>query len=288
MPMASTRPGMRDWPTAIRVADNQLRAHAGAAKAIHALVDDSKVGVAIDVNQVAPATDSELDRIARRAVEFRSRRVVPRSAVRPRLPGAGTRGAPRGGPPRRHRSRRAAGRRSRLPGPELLPARLGQRAGRTAPFDWDIGAVPDSEQTQMDWHVAPDGLRDTLLDLHRTYAPREIVVTENGAAYPDTVDADGRVHDADRVEYLARHVAAAAEALAGRRTADRLLRLVVHGQLRVEPRLHPAVRPGPRRLRHPAPHAEGQRALVQAAYRVSVTLLIVRGCSGSRPRATVR
>jgi beta-glucosidase len=25
-------------------------------------------------------------------------------------------------------------------------------------FDWEIGAVPDSEQTLMGWHVAPDGL----------------------------------------------------------------------------------------------------------------------------------
>ena len=62
-------------------------------------------------------------------------------------------------------------------------------------FDWEIGAVPGSEQTQMGWHVAPDGLRDVLLELNQTYAPREIVVTENGAAYPDTVDQDGRVRD---------------------------------------------------------------------------------------------
>src|SRR5262249_12635333 len=81
------------------------------------------------------------------------------------------------------------------------------------PFDWEIGAVAGSEQTQMDWHVAPDGLRDGLIDLHRTYAPREIVVTENGAAYPDTVGPDGRVDDTKRLEYLARHVAAASEAL---------------------------------------------------------------------------
>jgi beta-glucosidase len=39
------------------------------------------------------------------------------------------------------------------------------------------------------------------------------VVTENGAAYPDTVDADGRVRDVRRLEYLARHVAAAGDAL---------------------------------------------------------------------------
>src|SRR6185295_677476 len=73
-------------------------------------------------------------------------------------------------------------------------------------------ALPRSEQTQMDWHVAPDGLRDTLIALHRTYAPREVIVTENGAAYPDTVAPDGQVRDPARVAYLARHVAAAADA----------------------------------------------------------------------------
>ena len=82
-------------------------------------------------------------------------------------------------------------------------------------FDWEIGAVRDSEQTQMGWHVAPDGLRDVALsNSTRRTRPREIVITENGAAYPDTVDRDGRVRDDRRVEYLARHVAAAAEALA--------------------------------------------------------------------------
>jgi beta-glucosidase len=65
----------------------------------------------------------------------------------------------------------------------------------------------------MDWEVAPDALRDVLVGLHREYAPREIVITENGAAYPDTLDADGGIHDDLRVAYLRRHVAAAAEAL---------------------------------------------------------------------------
>ena len=73
--------------------------------------------------------------------------------------------------------------------------------------------MPESEQTLMDWHIAPDGLLDTLIDLDRTYAPPEIVVTENGAAYPDTVDADGRVRDVARQAYLARHVAVASDAL---------------------------------------------------------------------------
>jgi beta-glucosidase len=81
-------------------------------------------------------------------------------------------------------------------------------------FDFSVGTRAGTEQTQMGWEVAPDGLRDVLLALHREYAPGEIVITENGAAYPDTVDADGRIHDDRRVSYLARHIAATSEALA--------------------------------------------------------------------------
>ncbi len=206
-------PGLRDWPTAIRVADNQLRAHAAATAAIRARVASAKVGLAFDVNQVAPASDAERDRVA--ADQW--------SAARDAWfldPLFG-----RGYPALGLEVHRAAG---HLDGIELAdpPAaeldylglnfyrRDSVRALSDRPFDWEIGALPGSEQTQMDWHVAPDGLRDTLLQLHRTYAPREIIVTENGAAYPDTVDRDGEVRDTARVAYLARHVAAAADALA--------------------------------------------------------------------------
>ena len=206
-------PGLRDWPTAIRVADNQLRAHAAATQAIRAVVDGSKVGIAIDVNQVAPATDSELDRAA--ADQWSSARDA--WFLDPLFG--------RGYPALGLESHRQAG---HLDGVDLTDPPAGDldylglnyyrrdsvSARSDRAFDWEIGAATGSEQTQMDWHVAPDGLRDTLLDLHRTYAPREIVVTENGAAYPDTVDPDGQVRDTVRVEYLARHVAAAAEALA--------------------------------------------------------------------------
>ena len=205
-------PGLRDWPTAIRVADGELRAHAAAAQAIHGLVQGSKVGVAIDVNQVGAGDRLGSRSTRREPVELRSRCVVPRSAVRSGLPGAGARGAPRGG----------SSRRIDLADPpagdlDYLGLNYYRRDSVSArsdlAFDWEIGAVADSEQTQMDWHVAPDGLRDTLIELNQTYAPREIVVTENGAAYPDTVDQDGRVRDTARVGYLARHVAAAADAL---------------------------------------------------------------------------
>lgn len=205
-------PGLRHWPTAMRVADHQLRAHAAAARAIRGLVGGARIGMAIDVNQVAPATDSERDRQA--AAAWSSARDA--WFLDPLFG--------RGYPALGLAAHREAG---HLDGIELDAPPAGDldylglnyyrrdsvRARSDRPFDWEIGAVPDSEQTQMDWHVAPDGLRDTLLDLHGTYAPREIVITENGAAYPDSVDEDGRVRDADRQSYLVRHVTAAADAL---------------------------------------------------------------------------
>ena len=35
-------PGLRDWPTALRVADNQLRAHAAAVAAIRSRVKKAR------------------------------------------------------------------------------------------------------------------------------------------------------------------------------------------------------------------------------------------------------
>jgi beta-glucosidase len=207
-------PGLRDWPTALRVADNELRAHAAASDVIRSRLAGARIGVAFDVNQVAPATDSEQDR---RAAEQWS---AARDAWF--LDPLFGRGYPQLG----MEVHRAAG---HLDGVELTDPPAGNldylglnyyrrdavSAHSNRPFDWEIGPRPGTEQTQMDWEVAPDGLRDVLLALHRDYAPREVVITENGAAYPDTIGGDGQVHDDHRVAYLARHVAAVAEAIAG-------------------------------------------------------------------------
>jgi beta-galactosidase len=205
-------PGVRDWPTALRVADNQLRAHAAAGAAIRSLVRDARIGIAFDVNQVVPATDTDRDR--RAAAQWSSARDAWY------LDPLFGRGYPQLG----LEAHRAAG---HLEGVELTDPPPGDldylglnyyrrdsvSALSDRAFDWEIGARPGTEQTTMGWEVAPDGLRDTLLALHGEYTPREIVITENGAAYPDTVDSDGRVRDDRRVAYLARHLAAAADAL---------------------------------------------------------------------------
>ena len=68
-------------------------------------------------------------------------------------------------------------------------------------------------RTAMGWVVDPSGLTELLVGLHRRRPGLPLLVTENGAAYPDVVAPDGRVHDADRVAYLHAHVAAVGAAL---------------------------------------------------------------------------
>ena len=67
--------------------------------------------------------------------------------------------------------------------------------------------------TEMDWEVYPHGLYQTLGRLHFDYRIPEILITENGAAFPDTVDPDGEVRDPLRLEYIKRHLAAAYRAI---------------------------------------------------------------------------
>lgn len=68
--------------------------------------------------------------------------------------------------------------------------------------------------TEMDWEVYPDGLYNMLCRIHFDYGFPALLVTENGAAFPDVVSPDGAVHDPQRVEYLQTHVQAVARARA--------------------------------------------------------------------------
>jgi beta-glucosidase len=66
----------------------------------------------------------------------------------------------------------------------------------------------------MGWEIRASSLRDLLLSVRRTYGDVPLYVTENGAAYHDSVGPDGTVDDPRRIEYLDAHIRAALEAAA--------------------------------------------------------------------------
>jgi len=77
---------------------------------------------------------------------------------------------------------------------------------------WDVRANA-ARVTDMGWEVFPQGLTELLVRLDQDYAPKALLVTENGAAFVDEL-MDAQVVDPDRLEYLREHIAACADAIA--------------------------------------------------------------------------
>ncbi|MBN2146325.1 MAG: beta-glucosidase [Anaerolineales bacterium] len=72
-----------------------------------------------------------------------------------------------------------------------------------------IAAPPGPENyTEMGWEVYPDGLFRVLAWLAFGYQVPKIYIAENGASYSTPPDADGRVRDVHRINYLRDHFAA--------------------------------------------------------------------------------
>jgi beta-glucosidase len=71
-----------------------------------------------------------------------------------------------------------------------------------------VGAIV----TDMGWEVAPARFTELLMRLDREYDLPPIFITENGAAYRDTV-VDGRIQDQERHAYIESHIRAMADAM---------------------------------------------------------------------------
>jgi len=57
-----------------------------------------------------------------------------------------------------------------------------------------------------DREIYAPGLRAILTRMHREYGFARLVVTENGAAFDDVLEADGTVHDRGRTEFFRAHL----------------------------------------------------------------------------------
>jgi beta-glucosidase len=68
-------------------------------------------------------------------------------------------------------------------------------------------APNDNAKSEMGWEIYPEGIYDLLTRLHRDYNGVEIMITENGAAFNDLVNREGKVEDDNRLDYIYRHLA---------------------------------------------------------------------------------
>jgi len=68
--------------------------------------------------------------------------------------------------------------------------------------------------TDMGWEISPDAFRRVMIDVKARYGDLPVYILENGAAFADAVDGDGKVSDPQRVAYLRAYLGAVLDAIA--------------------------------------------------------------------------
>jgi beta-glucosidase len=200
-------PGLRDRRMAMQVAHHLLLSHGLSLQTLRAAGCRVPLGIVLNLAPVVPASPDEADLTQARLEDGR--------LVRWYLDPLFGRGYPIDVLAHLGRDAPAVqgGDLDAIKAPlDWLGVNYYSRNVASAAGPWDVGqgGLP---LTAMGWEVYPRGLAELLRRLHRDYPLPPVHITENGAAFNDRV-IDGRVHDAERVAYLADHVAAVADALA--------------------------------------------------------------------------
>ncbi|MFJ6014682.1 GH1 family beta-glucosidase [Streptomyces sp. NPDC092952] len=218
-------PGRTDFPAAIRAVHHLLLGHGLAARRLrgaaaargHAL----DLGITLNLGTATPETDSPEDAAACRRADGMGRRLYLDPLVRGAYPqdvvdDLALRGAEL---PVEDGDLDAIATPIDVLGVNFYRGTLFSGVTEDgSPLDGDglpvtRGVERDLPRTAMDWEITPTALTDLLVGLETEYGV-PTVVTENGAAFHDTVAEDGRIHDADRTTYLADHIDAVAAARA--------------------------------------------------------------------------
>jgi len=210
-------PGLRDWPTALRVSHHLLVSHGLAVQALRAGTPaGTPVGITLNLHPQRPVSDSDEDRAATRIADGYANRWFLDPVLRGRYPQDmvdlfGRRFGPPDGV---------------LPGDLELIAQPIDFLGVNYYFPHRVAADPAASPlglrhapplgplTTMGWEQDPSGLHEILVRVRRDYGDVPIAITENGAAFDDGDIVDGYVDDPARVQYLQGHLAALGRAIA--------------------------------------------------------------------------
>ncbi len=199
-------PGIKNRATAAQASHHLLLSHGLALQALRAQGCRSQLGIVLNLSPTHPATPSEADRakahledglLLRRYMDPLFKASYPQDV----LDHLGA-DAPRV----------EAGDLQAIAQPmDFLGINYYSRSVVSAAGPWDVHSS-GREITDMGWEVYPEGLTELMLRLHRDHAVPPLYVTENGGAFKDAL-VDGRIHDRQRIDYIARHIAAVGEAM---------------------------------------------------------------------------
>jgi beta-glucosidase len=212
-------PGRTSYADALAATHHLLLAHGRAAEILRSRCGDAQISIALNAGTVRPATGSEPDRDAARMIDGMLNRVFFDPLLRGSYPAdvlddtawvSDWSFVRDGDLAEISQPLDAIG--VNYYQPDVVAA--GPGPSLPYPTRGRVWWPPvEGPKTGMGWAVDPSGLHETLVRITRDYGSIPLYVTENGAAFDDTVTA-GRVHDPERIAFLRAHFEAAHRALA--------------------------------------------------------------------------
>jgi beta-glucosidase len=204
-------PGHHDPRQALAVSHHLLLSHGWATREIRRMHHDARIGMVLNLYPIVPAAPTEDDRNAVRQLDGLFNRwyleplyngVYPQDAIRDRCDWG------------------------HLDSPSLPFLRPGDLETIATPTDFlgvnyytrivarkgangrpeGVRVAAEEELTDMGWEVYPEGLYDLLMRLQRDYRPPRVFITENGCAYGEAPDGEGRIRDERRIRYVRQHL----------------------------------------------------------------------------------
>jgi beta-glucosidase len=222
-------PGRNEPAASVRAAHHLMLGHGLATQAIRAGTMPAQVGVTLNLYAVSPVSDSEADAEAARRVDGLANRIFLDPVLLGRYPADVVEDLR----PVTDMSHVRDGDLEVISSTlDMLGVNYYTRYVVSAPEVPDgVGdgwrsspsAFPGSEHVQftlrglpvtaMNWEIDAPGLLEVLRRVSREYTDLPIYLTENGAAFDDVPDGDGRVEDLGRVDFFAQHLRACHQAI---------------------------------------------------------------------------
>lgn len=200
-------PGIRDFSTALQVSHHLLLSHGKVVKAYREMGFGGKIGITLNMNPVYPAGDGQEDIEAAKRFDGFHNRWFADPIFKGEYPGELLRWYE-----------------GKVKVPDITSEDMetinqpidflgvNNYFSSVIKFDggnWPIqatGVDTGKDKTDMGWEINAEGIYDLLMYLHKEYKGIKILITENGAAFNDIVNREGRVEDDNRLDYLYRHL----------------------------------------------------------------------------------
>jgi beta-glucosidase len=212
----SHAPGLTDWATAVQVTHTLLLSHGLAVQAFRALnLKNTQIGITLNLTQAYPVTDSAEDKAAAGRIDGFQNRWFLDPVFKGAYPADTLAYFDKKYGPLDYikdgDSKIIASPVDFLGINYYSPSYVANNP-LSGYFETD-GKSGHHPVTEMGWEIVPQGLYDLLVRLKKDYGDIPLYITENGAAFKDSLDSKNQVNDGQRLQYLYQHIAAAQRAI---------------------------------------------------------------------------